>query len=103
MQSQLVLKFRHRAPASSDYIIALETELAAALGDTATVDGHDLRADAINLFVLTADPVASFRRAKPVLQRLELLDSVVAAHRFVGGVGFKVIWPLKWGRRFRID
>ncbi len=102
MHSQLVLKFRHRPGASLEYILALESELAAVLGDTAMVDGHDIRPDDINLYVITPDPAATFRRCKPTLERFELLDKVVAAHRFVGGIDFKVIWPLKWGRKFRV-
>ena len=103
MQSQLVLKFRHRPSESAAYIDALTQQLAPVLAPQARLDGHDVRADAINLFILTPDPVAAFRRAKPVLEGLGLLDKVVAAHRFEGGVAFKVIWPLKWGRRFHID
>jgi hypothetical protein len=103
MQSQLVFKFRHRAPASADYILALEAALTAVLGDTAKVDGHDVRSDDINVFVITADPAATFRRSKPVLEKMELLEKVVVAHRYVGGASFKVIWPLKWGRKFKLE
>ena len=103
MQSQLVLKFRHRAPQAADYITALEVELAATLGDAAILDGHDVRATDINVFLLCADPATVFRRSKPVLEKQGLLDKVVAAHRVVGGASFRVIWPLRWGRRFSID
>lgn len=103
MKSQLVLKFRHRPQEDRAYIGALEAALAAMLGDSALVDGHDVRASDINIFLVTSDPLSTFRRAKPVLESMQLLDKVVAAHRFEGGSSFKVIWPLKWDRKFKVE
>ena len=102
MQSQLVLKFR-RPALDNPGALALEASLAAALGDSVEMDGHNVGMRDINLFIITADPASTFRRCKPVLEPLQLLDRVVAAHRFVGGLQFKVIWPLKWGRKFSIE
>jgi len=102
MQSQLVLKFR-RPTLDSAGAVALEASLAAVLGDSAQMDGHNAGTRDIDLYIITSDPASTFRRCKPVLEPLQLLDRVVAAHRFVGGLQFKVIWPLKWGRKFSVD
>ena len=102
MQYQLVLQFSRASLASEDFFAALETELGEALGDAAQIDGHDISARSINLFVLTADPVSSFRRAKPVLQQRELLEKVTAAHRLAGGARFTVLWPLRSLRKFKL-
>lgn len=102
MQSQLVLKIRRRAAEGIDDILQLEQELAAALGKTALVDGHDFGAKNVHVFVLTDDPTSTFRRSKPALEKLELLDKVTVAHRVVGGELFKVIWPLGPARRFKL-
>jgi hypothetical protein len=54
------------------------------------------------VFVLTADPASTFRRSKPALESLQLLERVVAAYRLEGGVRFTVLWPLKYGRKFTL-
>ena len=103
MQQQLVLQFRRTAFESDDGIVALEGKLKQTLGDLVEMDGHDNRARTINIFILAADPGSAFRRVKPVLESAQLLDGVMAAHRVVGGSQFKVIWPLRVRRKFRID
>ena len=102
MQSQLVLKFRRPALDNAG-VFALEASLAQTLADSAEMDGHNAGTSDIDVFIITSDPASTFRRCKPVLEPLQLLDRVVAAHRFVGGLRFKVIWPLKWGRKFSVD
>lgn len=81
----------------------LEASLQALLGATVVMDGHDVGARFVNVFVLTPDPASSFRRAKPALEKVQLLDWVTAAHRVVGGSQFKVIWPLRVRRKFSLD
>ena len=81
MEFQLTLKFRGDALEDYDAMRALEEELAAALGDSADVDGHDSGSGETNIFILTSDPMATFSRAMPVLQRRDSLASVTAAYR----------------------
>lgn len=103
MQYQLVLRFRKALLESSDDVQALERALVEPLRDTAQLDGHDIGSRDINLFIMTADPASTFRRAKPALERLQLLDRVTAAYRLEGGVRFTVVWPLGYGRKFTLS
>ncbi len=93
MEFQLTLQFRGDTLEDYDAMVALEEELAAALGDSADVDGHDCGSGETNIFILTSDPLAAFRRAKPVLKRTGRLRSVVAAYRQAGGESYTTIWP----------
>lgn len=102
MQSQLVLKFR-RPTLDSTGIASLEQQLRDTLGDSVEMDGHNEGVRDIDVFIITEDPASTFRRCKPVLEQMQVLDRVVAAHRFVGGLQFKVIWPLRWGRKFSVS
>ena len=101
MNHQLVLRFR-KTPTSADTLRAVELALADDLAVTAQLDGHDTGARTIDLFIVTTDPASTFRRCKPALERLQLLDRVVAAHRLEGGSRFRVVWPLGYGRRFTL-
>ncbi|MGH8107618.1 MAG: hypothetical protein ACREO1_02730 [Arenimonas sp.] len=102
MQYQLILRFRKASFEQPDEVQSLERALAELHGDSAHVDGYDTGARDINLFIMTAEPASIFRRSKPVLERLALLDKVVAAYRVEGGARFTVIWPLKYGRKFTL-
>ena len=103
MQYQLILRFRKVSVDFPADIRSLERHLAESLGDSATLDGYDTGARDINLFIMTAEPASTFRRSKPVLEQLSLLDKVTAAYRLEGGARFTVIWPLKYGRKFSLQ
>lgn len=85
-----------------DDIRSLEHHLSELLGDGATLDGYDTGARDVNLFIMTADPASTFRRSKPILEQLSLLDKATAAYRLEGGSRFTVLWPLKYGRKFSL-
>lgn len=102
MQSQLVLKFRRPALDAAG-VASLEHQLRDTLGDSVEMDGHNEGVRDIDVFIVTPDPASTFRRCKPVLEQMQVLDRVVAAHRYVGGLQFKVIWPLRWGRKFSVS
>jgi hypothetical protein len=101
VNSQLVLRFR-KASVTEDVVRALEAALAETLGETAHLDGHDTGLRTIDLFIVTTDPAGTFRRSKPALEKLQLLERVVAAHRVEGGSRFTVVWPLGYGRKFTL-
>ena len=103
MQYQLILRFRKTSFESPNEVHALEHALAESLGDAAQLDGHDTGPRDIDLFITTADPASTFRRSKPALERLQLLDRVTAAHRLEGGARFTVVWPLGYGRKFTLS
>ncbi|HNV83769.1 MAG TPA: hypothetical protein PKI87_05865 [Arenimonas sp.] len=102
MQYQLILRFRKVSIDHPTEIQSLERALTDLLGDSATLDGYDTGAREINLFIMTPEPASTFRRSKPVLEQLSLLDKVTAAYRLEGGVRFTVIWPLKYSRKFNL-
>ena len=102
MDYQLVIKFWRKSLGDETFLATIESELQAALGDAAVLEGHDVSPKEINLFVLTSDPRQSFRRARHVLERLGILHGVSAAFRLVGGASFTSVWPLRVTRRFTL-
>ncbi|MGO1002194.1 hypothetical protein [Lysobacter sp. CA196] len=102
MDHQLIIKFWRKSLADEAFLATIEAELKAALGETVELEGYDVSAKEINLFMLTADPRHSFRRAKDVLERLDLLQGMSAAHRLVGGARFTSLWPLRAMRKFTL-
>jgi len=102
MDYQLVIKFWRKSLEDDNFLPAIEGELQEALGTSAALDGHDVHAREINLFVVTPDPKHSFRRLKDVLESRGITQGVSAAYRLVGGARFTSIWPLRTTRKFRI-
>ena len=102
MDYQLVIKFWRKSLDSEAFLETVEAELGKVLGTTASLDGYDVSAKEINLFVLTADPRHSFRRIKDVLETLGVVQGVSAAYRLVGGARFTSIWPLRATRKFTL-
>jgi len=102
MDHQLVIKFWRKSLADEAFLATIEGELQQALGDAVQLEGYDVSAKEINLFVLTPDPRHSFRRAKDVLERMGIVQGVSAAYRLVGGARFTSIWPLRTTRKFTL-
>jgi len=102
MKYQLVLQFRGDSLSDFDAMVALEDELTEELKDLADVDGHDFGSGEMNIFIFTADPTATFKRVRPVLERRQQLQSVTAAFREADGEQFAVIWPEGSRKKFRV-
>jgi hypothetical protein len=102
MDYQLVIKFWRKSQKDDDFLVAMQDELKTVLGDSATLDGYDIHANEINLFILTQDAKHSFRRVKSVLESRGLLQGVSAASRLVGGAHFTSLWPLRAMRKFKL-
>ncbi len=102
MKYQLALQFPGRSAADYHTMVVLEDALFAALGETAEADGHDVGTDAMNLFISTDDPAATFEQLKPLLERHEQLEWVTAAYREVSADRYTVIWPPDCRKEFRI-
>jgi hypothetical protein len=102
MDYQLVIKFWRKSLEDEAFLATIEGDLKEALGGAATLDGYDVSPKEINLFVITADPRHSFRRAKAVLERSGIVHGVSAAFRLVGGARFTSIWPLRTTRKFTL-
>lgn len=102
MDYQLVIKFWRNSLADEGFLATVEKELAAVLGETVELEGYDVSAKEINLFMLTADPRHSWRRAKDVLEKLGVVNGVSAAYRLNGGAQFTSLWPLRAMRKFKL-
>jgi len=102
MDYQLVIKFWRKSLSDEAFLATIQDELKEVLGDAVTLDGYDVNAKEINLFVITPDPKHSFRRVKIVLEAKGLLQGVSAAYRLVGGARFTSLWPLRTTRKFRL-
>lgn len=100
MQQQLVIKLWRKSLADEAFLATIEEALREALGAAVELEGYDVSAKEINLFMLTADPRHTFRRAREVLQGVGVDAGVSAAYRLVGGVKFTPLWPLRATRRF---
>jgi hypothetical protein len=102
MDYQLVIKFWRKSLADQDFLATVQDELKEVLGESAALDGYDVNAKEINLFVITPDPKHSFRRIKTVLESRGIVQGVSAASRLVGGAHFTSIWPLRATRKFKL-
>jgi hypothetical protein len=103
MKYQLALQFPGRSTTDYDTMVALEAALAATLGEGAEVDGHDVGSEAMNLFILTDDPQATFAMAKPLLERHGQLEWVTAAYREADADRYTVIWPPDCRKEFQFE
>jgi hypothetical protein len=102
MDYQLVIKFWRKSLEDEAFLPTIQSELKSVLGDAAELDGYDVSAEEINLFVITPDPRHSFRRIKTVLESRGIVRGVSAASRLVGGAHFTSIWPLRATRKFKL-
>lgn len=93
MRYQLLLRFPGDVFDEFEDIVELETALVERLGDLIALDGHDMGSDECRIALLTADPENAFRRMRPLLERKDALEAMVAAYRPVGGKDYTVIWP----------
>jgi len=99
---QLVIKLWRKSLEDEAFLVTIERELVQALGSSAEVDGYDVTAKEINLFVLSSDPRHAFRRIKDILEKAGVVHGVSAAYRLVGGARFTSIWPLRSTRKFTL-
>ena len=102
MDYQLVIKFWRKSLDNEAFLGTIQSELKEVLGDAVTLDGYDINAKEINLFVITPDPKHSFRRLKSVLDSKGIEQGVSAAFRLVGGAHFTSIWPRRTTRKFKL-
>lgn len=93
MDYQLVLQFRGEDCLDFDEMVSLEDEIQKIVAPIADVDGHDVGSNEMNIFILTADPVATFEQAKPLLSAVSLLEKVSVAYRGLRFDDFTVLWP----------
>jgi hypothetical protein len=102
MDYQLILQFRGDSIEDYDATVALEEELIERLGDSADVDGHDCGSGETNIFIITMNPAATFRKITPVLKKAKRLDSCTVAYRKIDGEQYTVIWPEGSKKKFTV-
>jgi hypothetical protein len=101
--ARLVLQFRGRAIEDADEVAELEDALFEMLADGEALDGHDISAAARNVYVLTDDPTAAFRRFEPLFLRAGLADELVAAYRPHASDAYAILWPHTAGVPFSLE
>ncbi|MFW2372450.1 MAG: hypothetical protein ACN4GM_04960 [Gammaproteobacteria bacterium] len=103
MNYQLVIQFPLTG-ASADYfdrILMIENELNLALRDKHQVNGHDIGAGKINIFINTNNPDEAFELVRSILSEKDL-KNISAAFRDMEGDDFSVIWPENYNAEFKI-
>ncbi|MCK4744357.1 MAG: hypothetical protein KAT25_11100 [Sulfuriflexus sp.] len=79
----------------------IENELELVLRDHHQVDGHDIGAGEMNIFIHTNDPNETFELAKKTLSKKDL-EIISVAFRDMKGDEYSVIWPENYNGEFRI-
>ena len=102
MDQQLIIKFYRPSLTDEAFLATIEADLKAALGDAVVLEGFDVSAKEINLFMTTADPRQAWRRAKDVIEKLGVERGLSAASRLVGGAKFTSLWPPRATRKFKL-
>ena len=90
---ELVLSFRGRKVETEDEVVEIEDALFELLEAGETWDGHEMRAAARNVSVLTPDAHATFARFLPFLSEAGLIDHVMVGARPLASDTFLTLWP----------
>jgi hypothetical protein len=103
MNYQLIIQFQLADASVDDFdrLIIIENELRIIMKDKHDVDGHDLGADEMNIFIHTNDPDDAFKLAKNVLSKNDL-KTILVASRQMKGEEYSVIWPENFSGEFKI-
>lgn len=102
MKYQLVLQLPAHSTDDFDKLVALEDQLIDSLGKKHDVDGHDFGSGAMNIFIITNQPMKAFEISKPVFQRKRLLGKLTAACRKMKGEDYTVVWPVDYSGKFEL-
>jgi hypothetical protein len=92
LEQQLVLQFDLSAPDDYDAVLAVEEQLVEALDDMAEVEGHNVGARSMHVFVWCDDADETFATVRGVVDP-ELLDHARAGWRQADEDAFTPLWP----------
>jgi hypothetical protein len=92
MKYQLAIQFSDEI-ITYDELIEMEDALIDAFKNDADIDGHDMGAGEINLFILTNTPEDTFNDARIVVEKMVSIEKYRAAYRDVEGKNYTVLWP----------
>ena len=93
MQYQLVLQWPTSLFRGHDLLIALEDAVIAGIGDLGTVDGHDIGAGEMNIFVFTDQPNRTFEKIKSIPKVARDLRKLRAGYRALDEDEYTPIYP----------
>ncbi len=88
---QLVLEFHGVDPESFERVVALETQLEAAL-ESGEVDGNDVGQGIVNIFIITKDPKTCFQEAMHIIGRSGASPDA-AGYRDLDEEDYVRLWP----------
>jgi hypothetical protein len=85
MEYMLVLQWPSSSTAGElDLLLSLEDEITDEIGDFGTVDGHDIGAGEMNIFIFTENPKVTFEHIKKINAIANHVASLKAGYREVG-------------------
>src|ERR1035437_3092630 len=91
MKHQLVFQFEGE---DYDALVGIEDALVVGLGLSAEVDGHDMGSGESNIFIITENPVATFKKARDILRVGGLLPATFkVASRPLNAEIYTILWP----------
>src|SRR5437660_1146101 len=97
MKYRLVLQWPGSSIEDYDGMIELEELLTEALPAESDIDGHDVGADEVNIFIHTDDPQRTFAALRPILSSCNRLTTVRVAFREVSKDVYTILWPTDLG------
>ncbi len=102
MKYKLVAQWRSDSMASYDAMIRTESALCHLLTDQHSVDGHDVGAGEVNIFVDTDNVQEAYAEVKAILLAEGRWDGVRIAYRPRLGDQYSILWPESL-REFRVS
>jgi len=102
VQIQFILQFRGDARAQYDQVADPLEALASTLKGVANLDGDDVGAHGVNVFLFTNDVHATFKRALNVFPGARAASGFSAAYRQVSNDTFQVLWPENSPTKFQL-
>ena len=98
---QLVLQLPGDCLKDYDSLIELEDAIIARIGNIGEVDGHDMGAGEMNIFIHTDHPKLAFEAIKSLLGTKDFMPNFKAAFRDVDKAEFTILYPPGLGE-FRV-
>ena len=92
-QYQLVVLVKSVRSEDLNWLVQWENDISTQLGPSVDVDGHDFGSGEFNIFILTSDPTASFRKVQEFVAMRPLPNAMAAAYRQIDSDEYIVLWP----------